>query len=160
MNQPYRHIHALHLRPPPNPPYLTPRGPHMAPSWAPCVIQQLHMSYLFYTQQCIHVSSALPIHLTLPAPALGPQVHALRLYLYSCPANRLVYTICLDTFWKNTVIQKDTCTTVFIAALFIIASTWKQPKCPLTDKWIKKIWYICTMECYSVIKRNYKLGYL
>ena len=45
----------------------------------------------------------------------------------------------------KTLIQKDTCTPVFIAALFIIAKTWKQPKCPPTDEWIKKMWYIYTL---------------
>ena len=43
---------------------------------------------------------------------------------------------------------------MFIAALFIIARTWKQPRCPLADKWIRKLWYIYTMEYYSVIKMN------
>ena len=43
---------------------------------------------------------------------------------------------------------------MFIVALFKIAKTWKQPKCPLTDEWIKKLWYINTMEYYSAIKRN------
>ena len=43
---------------------------------------------------------------------------------------------------------------MFIAALFTIARTWKQPKCPSTDEWIKKIWHIYTMEYYSAIKRN------
>ena len=43
---------------------------------------------------------------------------------------------------------------MFITALFTIARTWKQPRCPLTDDWIKKQWYICTMEYYSAIKRN------
>ena len=43
---------------------------------------------------------------------------------------------------------------LFIAALFTIAKTWKQPKCPLTDYWIKKMWYIYTMEYYSSIKKN------
>ena len=43
---------------------------------------------------------------------------------------------------------------MFIAALFTIARTWKQPKCPQTDEWIKKLWYIYTFECYSAIKRN------
>ena len=43
---------------------------------------------------------------------------------------------------------------MLIAALFTIARTWKQPKCPLTDEWIKKQWYIYTMEYYSAIKRN------
>ena len=50
--------------------------------------------------------------------------------------------------------KKDTCTPVFIAGLLTIAGTWKQPKCPSTDKWIKKMWYIYTMEYYSAIKRN------
>ena len=45
-------------------------------------------------------------------------------------------------------------TTMFIAALFTIARTWKQPQCPLTDEWIKKMWHIYTMEYYSAIKRN------
>ena len=43
---------------------------------------------------------------------------------------------------------------MFIAALFTIARTWKQPKCPSTDEWIKKMWHIYTMESYSAIKRN------
>ena len=43
---------------------------------------------------------------------------------------------------------------MFIAALFTIAKTWKQPKCPLTDVWIKKMWYKYTMEYYSAIKKN------
>ena len=43
---------------------------------------------------------------------------------------------------------------MFIAAIFTIARTWKQPRCPLTDEWIKKMWYIYTMEYYSAIKRN------
>ena len=43
---------------------------------------------------------------------------------------------------------------MFIAVLFTIARTWKQPRCPLTDEWIKKLWYIHTMEYYSAIKRN------
>ena len=48
----------------------------------------------------------------------------------------------LGMYLEKTVIRKDTCTPVFIAALFTIAKTWKQPKCPLTDEWIKKIWHI------------------
>ena len=50
--------------------------------------------------------------------------------------------------------HKDTCTLMFVAALFTIAKTWKQPKRPSTEEWIKKIWYIYTMEYYSAIKRN------
>ena len=51
----------------------------------------------------------------------------------------------------NVVIRKDTCTPVFIAALFTIARTWKQPRCPSTDEWIKERWYLYTMEYYSAI---------
>ena len=50
--------------------------------------------------------------------------------------------------------MKKTCTPVFIAALFTIAGTWKQPRSPSTEEWIKKLWYIYTMEHYSAIKRN------
>ena len=46
------------------------------------------------------------------------------------------------------------CTPMFIAALFTMARTWKQPRCPLADKWIRKLWYIYTMEYYSAVKMN------
>ena len=49
---------------------------------------------------------------------------------------------------------KVICTPVFITALFTVAKTWKQPKCPSTEEWIKKLWYIYTMEYYSATKRN------
>ena len=55
---------------------------------------------------------------------------------------------------EKTIIQKETCTKMFTAALFTIARSWKQPKCPSTDEWIKKMWYMYTMEYYSAIKRN------
>ena len=57
----------------------------------------------------------------------------------------------MGTYPDKTIIQKDTCTPMFIAALFTIAKTWKQPKCPLIDEWIKKMWHIYTMEYYSAI---------
>ena len=60
----------------------------------------------------------------------------------------------LGIYPEKTIIQKDTCIPIFIAALFTIARSWKQPKCPSRDKWIKKMWYIFTMEYYSAIKRN------
>ena len=53
---------------------------------------------------------------------------------------------------EETRIERDTCTPMFIAALFIIAGTWKQPRCPSADEWIRKLWYIYTMEYYSAIK--------
>ena len=55
---------------------------------------------------------------------------------------------------EKTIIQKGRCTPVFFAALFTIARTWKQTKCPLTGACIKKLWYRYTMEYHSVIKRN------
>jgi hypothetical protein len=48
---------------------------------------------------------------------------------------------------------------MFIAALFVIARTWKQPKCPMTEEWIQKMWFIYTMEYYSAIKREDILGF-
>ena len=56
--------------------------------------------------------------------------------------------------YKETKTEKDTCTPMFIAALFTITRTWKQPRGPSTEEWIKKLWYIHTMKYYSVIKRN------
>ena len=55
---------------------------------------------------------------------------------------------------EKTIIQKGTCTPMFTAALFTIARSWKQRKCPLTDKWIKKMWDIYIMEYYSAIKKK------
>ena len=55
---------------------------------------------------------------------------------------------------KETRIERDTFTPMFIRALFIIARTWKQPRCPLADEWIRKLWYIYTTEYYSAIKKN------
>ena len=54
----------------------------------------------------------------------------------------------------KTLIGKDTCTPMFIVALFTIARSWKQRESPLTDEWIKKMWYKCTMEYYSPIKKE------
>ena len=55
---------------------------------------------------------------------------------------------------KEIRIERNRCTPVFISALFIIARTWKQPRCPSADEWIRKLWYIYAMENYSSMKRN------
>ena len=60
----------------------------------------------------------------------------------------------LDIYPEDTKIERDTCIPLFITALFTIARTMKQTRCPSTDEWIKKLWYMYTMEYYSTIKRN------
>jgi hypothetical protein len=52
------------------------------------------------------------------------------------------------------ITKTPTCTLIFMAALFTISKLWKQPRCPTTDEWIKKMWYLYTMEFYSAIKKN------
>ena len=61
----------------------------------------------------------------------------------------------LGIYTEETKIEKDTCIPVFIAALFTIARTWKQPRYPLIGEWIKKLWYLYTMKYYSAIKRTH-----
>ena len=60
----------------------------------------------------------------------------------------------LDIHTEETSIERGMCTPMFITALFIIARTWKQPRYPSADEWIRKLWYIYTMEYYSAIKKN------
>ena len=55
---------------------------------------------------------------------------------------------------EKTIIQRDTCTPIFVAALFTIAKTWKQSRCPSAEKWIRKFWYIYLIEYYLAIKKN------
>jgi hypothetical protein len=59
----------------------------------------------------------------------------------------------------NTGYSRGTCTPMFIAVLFTISKLWKQPKCPITDEWIKKMWYLYTMEFYSAMKKNEILSF-
>ena len=60
----------------------------------------------------------------------------------------------LGIYPEKMIIQKDIYTPMFIATLFTIARTWKQPRCPSTEEWIKKMWSIYTMEYYSATKRK------
>ena len=63
-------------------------------------------------------------------------------------------TLFLAIYPEKNIIQRDRYTSMFIATLLTIAKTWTQPKCPLTDEWIKKMWCIYTVEYYSAIKKN------
>ena len=60
----------------------------------------------------------------------------------------------LDIHTEENRIERDTRTPVFTAALFTIVRTWKQPRCPLADEWIRKLWYIYAMAYYQAIKKN------
>jgi hypothetical protein len=60
----------------------------------------------------------------------------------------------------NLTYNKDTCSIMFIAALFIIARSWEEPRCPSTEEWIQKMWYIYTMEYYSGIKNDEFMTFL
>ena len=68
------------------------------------------------------------------------------------PYNLAILLLGIHT--EESRIEKDTCTPLFIAALFIIARTWKQPRCPSADEWIRRLWYIYTMEYCSAVKKN------
>ena len=56
--------------------------------------------------------------------------------------------------------NKDTCSTMFIAGLFVVARSWKEPRCPSSDEWIQNMWYIYTMEYYSAIRNNEFMKFL
>ena len=84
-----------------------------------------------------------------PGKSTGVGCHCLLRELPYDPAISL-----LGIHTEETRIERDTCTPVFITALFIIARTWKQPRCPSADEWIRKQWYIYKMEYYSAIKKN------
>jgi len=75
-------------------------------------------------------------HFLLKKPSYGPAIPLLGIYP------------------EETKIEKDMCIPLFTTALFIIPRTWKQPRCPLTDEWIKKLWYIYTIEYFSAIKKH------
>ena len=110
-----------------------------------------------------------PIPLGHPsAPALSTLSHASNLdwwstshmgiYMFQCHSPKSSHPLPLPQSpkvrSKQTRIERDTCTPVFIAALFIISRTWKQPRCPSADEWLRKLLYIYTMKYYSAIKKN------
>ena len=76
------------------------------------------------------------------------------------PYDPAIALLCIYPRDTGTLFQRDTCTPMFIAALSTIAKVWKEPKCSsMMDEWIKKMWYICTMEYYSAIKKNEMLPF-
>ena len=83
---------------------------------------------------------------------MGNSVEILKKLGRELPYNPEIPLLGIHT--EETRIERDTCTPVFIAALFTIARTWKQPRCLLADKWIRKLVYIYTMECNSSITKN------
>ena len=68
------------------------------------------------------------------------------------PYDSAIPLLCI--YIEESRIERDICTSMFIAPLFTIARTWKQPRCPSADEWIRKLWYIYTVEYYSAIKKN------
>ena len=91
------------------------------------------------------------------SPALQADSLPAELYLGSPLGIKPPYepaVLLLVTEPEKTAIEKDTCTPIFIAALFTIARTWKQPRCPSIDEWIK-VWYIYTVEYFSAMKRTH-----
>ena len=112
-------------------------------------------------RNALHIRPASLSEIFLPSYLYGSLLTSSKSFLVchlsSIYPDHPVYTLILYISEKkptNMLIQKDTCTRMFIAALFIIARTWTQPKCPSTDEWLKEMWYIYTMEYYSTIKKN------
>ena len=90
-------------------------------------------------------ADALPVELP-GKPCLQNKTHLKNSFLSAIPL--------LGIYTEETRSERDTCTPMFIAALFLIARIWKQARCPSADEWIRNLWYIYTMESYSAIKKN------
>ena len=95
-----------------------------------CFMRWTCTSHLFYIWPCICFNATLSNH----------------------PILSFSHWACM--YPKETRIERDICTPMFIAALFTITRTWKQPRCPSADKWIRKLWCTYTMEYYSAVKRS------
>ena len=116
-------------------------------------------------------ASMLPSQLVPPSPS--PTVPTSLLYpcLHCCPAHRrtvwrflqklaieLLYDPAIPLLGmcpEKIIIERDTCTPLFSAALFTISRTWKQPRGPSTDEWMQKLWYMCTMGYYSATEKEH-----
>jgi len=88
----------------------------------------------------------------LYSDSLWSSLYYLKKLEIELPYNTAIPLLGIHT--EETIIERDTCTPMFISALFIIARSWKQSRCPSADEWIRKLWYIYTMEYYSAIKKN------
>ena len=104
----------------------------------------------------VHVSLSILVSLVcMPSLVIDmflPFYFCISIVLIELPYDPAIPLLGIHT--EETRTERDACTPVFIAALFIIARTWKQPRCPSADEWIRKLWYIYTMEYYSAIKKN------
>ena len=150
--------------PPPSPWHLSGSLPCTSPKHAVSCFG--HRLAIWFLHDSIHVR--MPFSQIIP-PSPSPSESKSPLYtsasfLLSCIQGRhchlsieLPYDPAiplLSIHTEETRIERDTCTPMFITALFIIARTWKQPRCPSADEWIRKLWYIYTMQYYSAIKKN------
>ena len=142
-------------------------------SWCLCPVRCFtHFSLvhsLLSPQNISNLSSCFTELFMMALPTLHSLVTCLRLitepsssvYSYDFKFHYLVIELPYDPaipllgmHTEESRIERDTCTPMFIAALFIIARPWKQPGCPSADEWIRKLWYIYTLEYYSAIKKN------
>ena len=95
-------------------------------------------------QSCPTLSD--PMDYSLP----GSSIHG----IFQARVLERVAVFSSSIYSEETIIEKDTHTPVLITAVFTIARTWKQPRCSLTDEWVKKLWHVYTIEYYSAIKKN------
>ena len=110
-------------------------------------------------QSCLTLCDPMDCSLTrffhpwdFPVKDTGVGCHFLLQKILELPYDPAIALLGIHT--EETRIERDTCTPMFITALFIKARTWKQPRCPSADKWIRKLWYIYTIEYYSAIQKN------
>ena len=139
-----KHESPFHL-----PPHNISLGHPRAP--APSVLYPaLDIDWWFVSYMIVHMFQCPSPKSSHPHPLpLNPKVHSTHLYLFCCLTYRVIIAIfLLGIHNEETRIERDTCTPMFIAALFIIARTWKQPKCPSTEEWIKKL--SCTYTPQSI----------
>ena len=95
----------------------------------------------------LHISQFIKLCILNMYSSVYVNITLIKLFLKKKQLHSWAYT-------QRNLNSKNLCTLVFTAALFAIARTWKEPKCPSTEEWIKKMWHICTVEYHSAIRRN------